>query len=883
MKNGQTRMCIDYRGLNKLTIRDNYPLPLIEDCLEYLEGKKFFTKLDLKSGFHQVKVSKESIKYTAFVTPNGQYEYLRMPFGLKNAPAVFQRFINNIFRDFIDKRLIVIYMDDILLATESFEEHKCLLEKVLTRITKKELKLNLGKCEFGNEHMEALGYSVSASGIRPSDSHLAAIRNYPIPTTAKAVHSCLGLFSYFRRFVPQFSRIARPLQNMLRKDVKFDFNQNCLDAFVELKNRLMAVPVLAIYSPSKITELHTDASSLGFGAALLQKQEDGKFHPIAYFSKSTTDAESRYHSFELETLAIIYALQRFRVYLEGIPFKIITDCNSLAMTLERKHINRVSRWALELENYNYTIQHRSGSSMGHVDALSRCYDARESTTKGKSESIQQQQQNLDGRGRGEMIHEENIVAMVDNDDIDFRLQITQNRDPNITKIRSRLENGEMDNFRLVNDVLYYHNQKNGLNLLYVPVEMENNIIRATHEKIAHQSTDKCCDQIRMNYWFPNMRSKVDTFISNCIKCIMYATPVRSLNRNLYSIPKKPVPFDTLHFDHFGPLPTLISKRKYLLVVIDAFTKFVKLYPVNSTSTLEVKASLDKYFDYYGRPNRVITDRGSCFKSTEFVEYLKARNIVQIKVAVASPQANGQVERVNRVIKQMLGKLSEPISHADWTKKLQQVEYALNNTIHSTTKQTPSEMLFGVKQRGEIIDELTDYLEEKHELNRNLTEMRSKALESIERAQKYAEERTLIRNRPAKKYDVGDFIVILNVDTSVGSNKKFIPKYRGPYVVYKVLGHDRYVVRDIDNCQLTQLPYDGVIEAIRMRKWVSPLEPNEIERSTENHNTESGTEKDRITDDMEDNSSEIDDFEGFEEVDNRCEEMSSSEDFEGFDG
>lgn len=373
-KNGEKRMCVDYRGINKVTDRDNYPLPLIDDCIENLGGKAFYAVLDLKNGFHQVEIEEASKKYTSFVVPNGQYEYERMPFGLKNAPAVFQRYVNGIFRDLTNQSQIVIYMDDISFGSAGFEDFKQLMRCVLTRVTSRGLELNLSKCKFGCNKIDYLGYSISADGIEPNDDHIVAIRNYPMPTSAREVHPCIGLFSYFRRFVPQFSTVARPLQLLLRKDAAFNFNQECIDAFYTLRALLTTAPVLAIYDSRKVTELHTDASSHGFGAALMQKQEDGKFHPVSFFSKTTTAAEAKYHSFELETLAIIYALRRFRVYVEGIPFRIITDCNSLTMTLTKKQVNpRIARWALELENYNYTIQHRSGVSMGHVDALSRCH------------------------------------------------------------------------------------------------------------------------------------------------------------------------------------------------------------------------------------------------------------------------------------------------------------------------------------------------------------------------------------------------------------------------------------------------------------------------------------------------------------------------------
>lgn len=437
-KNGELRMCVDYRGLNKLTVRDNYPLPLIEDCVEYLENKRYFSVLDLKSGFHQVRVADASVKYTAFVTPNGQYEYMKMPFGLKNAPAVFQRFINEVFKDMIAANEIVIYMDDILLATPDYASHCRLLSAVLERLSYRGLQLNLDKCQICFEEIEYLGYAVTAGGIRPSESHIAAIRRYPMPTNAREFHSCLGLFSYFRRFVASFSKIAAPLQKLMRKDVPFIWNESCTAAFEELKSRLVSAPLLAIYNPSRETELHTDASSHGFGAALMQRQGDGKFHPVAYYSKTTSDAESRYHSFELETLAIIYALRRFRVYLEGIPFKMVTDCNSLTMTLAKRNINpRIARWALEFENYDYSVVHRGGASMTHVDALSRYRQ----------------------------------IAAVNEDEVDFRIRLAQARDQRVEEVKSKLEKGDVSGFQLTDGIVFRltadHNQR-----MWVPEEME---------------------------------------------------------------------------------------------------------------------------------------------------------------------------------------------------------------------------------------------------------------------------------------------------------------------------------------------------------------------------------------------------------------------------
>lgn len=235
---------------------------------------------------------------------------------------------------------------------------------------------------------------------------------------------------------------------------------------------------------------------------------------------------------------------------------------------------------------------------------------------------------------------------------------------------------------------------------------------------------------------------------------------------------------------------------------------------------EVCAALDRYFEYYSRPSRVITDRGSCFTSLEFSSYLLDRNIIQVKVAVHSPQANVQVERVNRVLIGMLGKLSEPLQHSDWVGTLTQIEYALNNTVHRSIRTTPSKLLFGVSQRAPIIDKLTEFLEEK-ELNhqeRELNKLRENASKAILKVQEYNTRYFGEHNNPAPTFRAGNYVVTKNVDTTPGSNKKLIPKFKGPYGVHRVLPNDRYAIRDIENCQITKIPYDGVDEATHVRMW-----------------------------------------------------------------
>jgi len=283
-RDGRTRLCIDYRELNKITAKDNYPLPIIEDQIDSLRGKRYFSLLNLKDGFHHIRMSRNSIKYTTFVTPFGQYEYVRMPFGLKNAPARFQRHINEVLGELIRRGDLVAYIDNFMVATETIEKHLEVLDEVYSLLVRNLLDLRLHKCQFLWEEIEFLGHVVSEKGIRPSDRGIVAVKNFPIPRNVREIQSFLGLCSFFRKFIEGFSQVAGPLYDLLKKTATFEFGKKQFDAFESLKNKLSEAPILAIYNPTDPTELHCDASSQGFGAVLLQRKSDNQ----AGFTQSFT-------------------------------------------------------------------------------------------------------------------------------------------------------------------------------------------------------------------------------------------------------------------------------------------------------------------------------------------------------------------------------------------------------------------------------------------------------------------------------------------------------------------------------------------------------------------------------------------------------------------
>ena len=784
-KSGEIRLRIDYRSLNKITVDDNYPIPLIDDNIDQLRDKKYFSSLDLKDGYYHFKIATDSVPTTAFVTPLGSFEFLSCPFGLKNVPKEFARFLHKIFADLIRGGKILIFFDDILIATEELAEHLEILRKVFETAGRAHLMFRMDKCSFAVEEITYLGYRVSGEGIRPSDENIAAVINYPVPRNAKEALRFFSLASYFRRFIPHFSTVAKPLRDIAKENTMFIFGEKEYAAFEALKERLGSRPVLATYNPKAETELHCDASITGFGAILLQKQDDGAFRPTSFFSQRTTSAEAKYHSFELECLSVVYALKRYRIYLSGIKFKILTDCDSFRLALSKQEINpRIARWALFIQNFDYEIQHRPGKRMTHVDALSRCHAI--------------------------LVDEANTFEQT--------LSLCQNRDEDILKIRAELEKRDLPYYELYNGLVYRKDRSKKL-LFYVPSVMEANVIRANHDSLGHLGLDKVVGNISKLYWFPRMREKVKEYISNCLKCIEFSPLSGKGEGYLNNISKGNVLFSTVHIDHLGPLEKSTQGYKHIFVVVDAFSKFIKLYPCKSTKSIEVIRRLREYFRAYSKPKRLVSDRGTAFTSHEFKDFVDREIIQHILVAVGTPRANGQVERMNRVIVPALAKIVD--CPRKWDKGLETVEFALNNTICRSTGETPSRLLFGVDQLGETDDCVRLMLEEMHEPQRDLEEMRNKAAGKIEKNQINNKQLYDKKRKEPHQYEVGDYIMTENNDTTPGVNKKLLVKFKGPYEVRKVLRNDRYVVTDVDGFQVTQMPYTGVLAADRMKPYMKP--------------------------------------------------------------
>ena len=370
-KNGKNRFCVNYKPLNDITKKDSYPLPRIDEILDGLQNAQWFTTLDLASGYWQIKVRPEDQEKTAFTTKFGIYEFKVMPFGLCNAPATFQRTMDYVLGD-IKGKFVMVYLDDVIIYSKTFEDHMIHLKEVLKRIEDAQLRLKAEKYYFAASKLQFLGHVVGKNGIEPDPEKVDKIVNYSSPINLRDLRGALGLFSYYRRFIKNFSQIADPLYELLKKDVPYQWTERQQQAFDILKERLSSAPIVRYPNMEKPFLLYTDASGTGLGAVL--SQQDGKEeYVVAYASRTLSPAEKNYGITEKECLAIIWAVKYFRHYLYGSKFTIITDHSALKWLLNSSGETanrRLERWKITLSEYEYDIKYRKGTKHSNADALS---------------------------------------------------------------------------------------------------------------------------------------------------------------------------------------------------------------------------------------------------------------------------------------------------------------------------------------------------------------------------------------------------------------------------------------------------------------------------------------------------------------------------------
>jgi transposase InsO family protein len=659
------------------------------------------------------------------------------------------------------------------------------------------------------ENVEFLGHEVSKQGCRPGEMKTRPVTDYPVPTNVTEIRQFMGLCNFFRKFIINFSIIAEPLHVLTRKAVKFEFGAKQHQAFNILKRKLTERPILVLYDPQKQHELHTDASSKGLSGILLQRQDDELLHAVSYFSRMTTDVEKRYHSYELEILAVVESLERFKYYLVGKHFKLVTDCNSLVSTLKKKElVPRIARWVLRIQDYDFVAEHRDGTKMAHVDCLSR--------------------QPVEPPAEAE-IASLKIMAVEESSVTEDWLHSLQLQDENIRRIKRSLECEEgrseaedeaqiRQDYKLKNHRVY---RVDGEKLMWlVPKAVRWRIIKSCHDDVGHFGVDKTVKLVLNNYWFPKLRVYVKKYIKNCVSCLYNKVPKGKAEGELHNIEKVPVPFHTVHIDHLGPFPKSTRGNTHVIGYIDAFTKYIVLKACKNTSTSGAVKLIEAESTHFGLPSRIISDRGTGFTSKQFEKYCDDNNIKHVLNATKTPRANGQIERYFGTVCAALRTMTE--NDRKWDENLAKVQWGLNTTVNSTTNVTPQQLLFtytpndaaGNLLTTTIYPDLVEGMRNQEEITR----MTNAVIDRIKKVQGQQKIRFDGKHRNPTVYQEDDLVLLRYDSPATGESRKLERKYRGPYLVSKVIGNDRYLVVDVPGSQQTQKPFKSIYASDRMKPW-----------------------------------------------------------------
>lgn len=796
------RIVIDFRKLNELTDQDAYPLPDIDDILSQLGNAKFFSALDLSSGFHQIPMEEKSKKYTAFSTPQGHYHYNRMPFGLKNAPATFQRMMDTALRGLINKHCFV-YLDDIIIFGQSIEEHNRNLAIVLQRLRELGLKLQPDKCEFLKPELEYLGHIVTSEGIKPNPKKLEAVQNFKIPKTPTDVKSFLGLAGYYRKFIRNFSKIAKPLTELTRKTVPFHWNEQTQTSFDTLKEKLCTAPVLKFPDFEKQFTLTTDASNLGIGAILSQ---DG--HPCCYISRTLNPPERNYSTTEKELLAIVWATKRLRQYLLGRKFIIRTDHQALTWLQNCKDpSSRLIRWRLRLEEYEYEIQYTKGKDNTAADCLSRIHAI----------TAQDEPTDLLSRYQTWETSDElpKPLKIVPNKKNFFQLTSDQlgayegkEKWLNILNkiIRNTNRIGIGDNDISIQDrntikrmLMFFNDTDKEIEFAWEPVkELTDDeikqIIKENHELIGHPGIQKTYDRIKTNYKIPNLFKLIQEYIETCDTC-QRAKLTRIRPREEPCISDTPIDSnEKIAMDLLGPLQKTKNGNQYILSIHDELTKYLILVPLKTQRTESIwDALLNHYIYVFSAPKKILTDRGQNFISELMQRYEEAFNIKHIKTTAFHPQSNGSLERTHAVVTDMLKSIQQT-STDEWDEQLNFICLAYNTMTHDATGYTPFELTFGHKANLPSTiskNPQRSYEDEvsfrKREWDSRLKRARDTLLKSKQRYQR-DQRRKIIK--PQSIFKEGDQVLIHNDH----KEHKLDIEWLGPFTIDKVCT-PYYVIND----------------------------------------------------------------------------------------
>ncbi|KAK8918580.1 hypothetical protein KSP39_PZI021790 [Platanthera zijinensis] len=665
---GSWRLCVDYRKLNQNTIKDNFPIPLIEELIDELHGATFFSKLDLRAGYHQVRMAEGDVYKTAFRTHHGHFEFLVMPFGLTNAPSTFQSLMNKLFQPQLRKSILV-FFDDILVFSSSWEAHLAHLEATLGVLRAHRLFLKRSKCGFGLREVHYLGHVISDKGVATDPTKIRAMLEWPIPNSLKKLRGFLGLTGYYRRFIKEYGTIAKPLTKLL-KEAHFSWDVEAARAFENLKKAVSEPPVLALPNFAKPFTVETDASDSGVGAVLTQENR-----PMAYFSKALGTKNKLLPAYEKEMLAIVLAVQHWRHYLVGGKFIIKTDHQSLRFLTDQKLVTPAQqKYLYKLMGYDYVIHYRQGKENVCADALSRQYE-------GVAKGTEERAAELCG------------LSIVSSDLIQ-RVKLSWQGDARVQKIIEQKERDESAK----PDYTWQHGllKRKGKLLIGDDAALKQQLLHIYHDGAVggHSGVTATYHRLKKMFYWKRMKPDVHTYIQHCTVCQKCKSDNQRPAGLLQPLPIPERIWQDISLDFIDGLPKSKGKST-IFVVVDRLSKNAHFMAMSHPYTAEGVAQvfMDAVFRLHGLPASIVSDRGAVFVSTFWQELFKTLK-VQLKLSSAyHPQTDGQTEVVNRCIEGYLRCMCFERPRG-WAEGLPLAEWWYNTTFHSAIRMTPYEVVYG---------------------------------------------------------------------------------------------------------------------------------------------------------------------------------------------
>ncbi len=894
--NGTFRLTVDLRALNRIVKPIYFPLPRHEDVTDALGESQasVFSTIDLAQAFLQVPLDESTKHKTRFITHQGVFQFRRLPYGLSQSPAVFSSIMAHVLRDF-NYMFALVYADDILIFSRSPREHLEHLSQVFAKLREANLRLRPEKCHFAKAKILFLGHIVSKEGITVNPEKTAAITTFPVPKTVTEVRAYLGLCQYYRRFVKNFSNIAAPLNNLLKKkqgtkkNTPIEWTPQCQEAFDSLKGKLTSTPILALPDFSKEFILYCDASSVALGFILGQRDSAGREAVVAYGGRGLREAEKKWPITQLEALAIVEGIRHYQVYLGDRHFTVVTDHACLQFLQNTKLSNaRLCRWALYLQQYRYSIVYKKGARNTNVDPLSRrdyaappekpddlLLPIKETTEftvivnslttvpESKPDTLQE---NTPAEAKyaqlSSLRHLEHVMSIQDK-----TVHQHQVDDPDLSKVISYLEREEipenLDTKQLQrfiaeshdyiidpDDNLLYHlytPRGKGLKAdcivkqLVVPDALKHDIMVSYHDSLlaGHQGFDRTYHLIRLKYYWPRMYSQIKQYVASCKMC-----QLNKRDSHPKKVPLKPLPchgpFQRLHVDLYGPLPE-VNGYKYAVLFCDAFTGWPEIFPVKTLTGKEIATILyNEIICRYGAPRSLLSDRGTNFLSSIVTEVCKIFQIVKLKTSSWHPETNATAERRMSTIGQTLRMYIDK-NQKNWPDILPSIMASLRATPSvNSSLFSPYKLLTGEDMRLPIdtalipVDKLPkNVLDHLQEITSQFEVTRDLAKQNIKAAQ---ERNKRYHDRGAAKptFYIGQQVVINNVNKTKGLNPKLQAKKVGPYYISDVNeDNNTYLLRD---CQ-THKELRSRIHAKRLTAFVDAntrdiKPPNDIDSTSE---------------------------------------------------